>query len=63
MPEKGMQKVWKVRPKCNPNGSQNRLTIKKYAKRCIAKSMLKFNAEKSDGTFSDLAFWIEFLAV
>ena len=47
MPEKGMQKIWKMMPKWRPNGGQNRLKIWKSAK----KSMPKFNAE----------FWCWFL--
>ena len=33
----------------------------KGGKTACQKSMLKFDAAKRDGTFSDLAFWIEFL--
>ena len=41
MPEKAMQKVWKIMPKWRPNGCQDRLKIWKYAK----KGMAKINAE------------------
>ena len=37
MPEKGMQKVWKMMPKWMPNGGQNRLKIRKYVKKCMPK--------------------------
>ena len=41
MPEKAMQKVWKMMPKWKPNGGQDRLKIRKYVK----KSMAKIDAE------------------
>ena len=37
MPEKAMQKVWKIVPKLRPNGGQDRLKIEKYAKKGMAK--------------------------
>ena len=37
MPEKAMQKVWKMMPKWRPNGGQDRLKILKNAKKGMAK--------------------------
>ena len=37
MPEKAMQKVWKMIPKWRPNRGQDRLKIQKYAKNGMAK--------------------------
>ena len=42
MPEKAMQKVWKMMPKWTPNGGQNRLKIKKNMKKGMAKIDAKF---------------------
>ena len=37
MPEKVMQKAWKIMPKWTPNGGQYQLKIWKYAKKGMAK--------------------------
>ena len=37
MPEKAVQKVWKLMQKWSPNGGQDRLKIQKYAKKGMAK--------------------------
>ena len=58
MPEKAMQKVWKIMPKWRPNGGQDRLKIWKYAK----KGMAKIDAETWCWKMSRFWFWDHFLA-
>ena len=57
MPEKAMQKVWKIMPKWRPNGCQDRLKIWKYAK----KGMAKINAEIWCWKICKRRFWDHFL--
>ena len=42
MPGKAMQKVWKMTPKWRPNGGQDRLKIRKYQKKGMAKIDAEF---------------------
>ena len=57
MPEKAMQKVWKIMPKWRPNGGQDRLKIWKYAK----KGMAKIDAEIWSLKICKIRFWDHFL--
>ena len=47
MPEKVMQKVWKIMPKCIQNGDQNPIKIWKYQKKLYPKIDIEIWCQKS----------------